>query len=91
MKKNNFFVFSILKILVFMSFEVNFLKSVGRNSKNYFTRTSMGSYLKLSRSLEFIAAFFKVQQVINTREGAKISPPPGPGRVKWIILLLLTP
>jgi hypothetical protein len=26
--------------------------------------------------LEFIAAFFKVQQVINTRGGAKISPPP---------------
>ena len=43
MKKKHFFVFSILKILGFMSFDVNFLKSVGRNSKNYFTRTSMGS------------------------------------------------
>ena len=38
MKKNYFFVFSILKILGFMLFEVNFLKSVGKNSKNYFTR-----------------------------------------------------
>ena len=43
MKKKHFFVFSILKILGFMSFEVNFLKSVGRNSKKYFTRTSMRS------------------------------------------------
>ena len=42
-EKNNFFVFSIQKILEFMSFEVNFLKSVGRNSKKYFTRTSMRS------------------------------------------------
>ena len=42
-EKNHFFVFSILKILGFMSFEVNFLKSVGRNSKKYFTRTSMRS------------------------------------------------
>ena len=42
-EKNHFFVFSILKIFEFMSFEVNFLKSVGRNSKKYFTRTSMRS------------------------------------------------
>ena len=42
-EKNHFFVFSILKILEFMSFDVNFLKSVGRNSKKYFTRTSMRS------------------------------------------------
>jgi hypothetical protein len=82
MKKNNFFVFSILKILVFMSFEVNFLKSVGRNSKNYFTRTSMGSKLKLSRSLEFIAAFFKVQQMINTRGGGGENLPPPPQFLK---------
>ena len=33
-EKNNFFVFSILKFFEFMSFEVNFLKRVGRNSKN---------------------------------------------------------
>ena len=38
-----FFIFSILKILGFMSFDVNFLKRVGRNSKKYFTRTSMRS------------------------------------------------
>ena len=39
--------------------------------------------MKLSRSLEFIAAFFKVQQVIDTRGGGlKLAPPPGPGRVK---------
>ena len=42
-EKKHFFVFSILKILGFMSFDVNFLKSVGRNSKNFFTRTSMRS------------------------------------------------
>ena len=37
MKKNHFFVFSILKILGFRSFEVNFLTSVGKKSKKYFT------------------------------------------------------
>ena len=30
----------------------------------------------MSRSLEFISAFFKVQQVINTRGGLKLAPPP---------------
>ena len=43
LKKKHFFVFSILKILGFRSFEVNFLKSVGKKSKKYFTRTSMRS------------------------------------------------
>ena len=37
------FVVSILKILGFRSFEVNFLKSVGKKSKKYFTRDSMRS------------------------------------------------
>ena len=41
----------------------------------------MRSKLKLSRSLEFISAFFKEQQVINTRGGANLAPP-GPDRVK---------
>ena len=50
-----------------MSFEVNFLKIVGRNSKKKFTRTSMRSYMKLSRSLEFISASLRVQQMIITR------------------------
>ena len=36
----------------------------------------MRSKLKLSRSLEFISAFFKEQQVINTRGGANLAPPP---------------
>ena len=34
----------------------------------------MRSKLKLSRSLEFISAFFKEQQVINTRGGANLAP-----------------
>ena len=42
----------------------------------------MRSKLKLSRSLEFISAFFKAQQVINDRGGANLAPPPGPDRVK---------
>ena len=42
-EKKHFFIFSILKILGFWSFEVNFLKSVGKKSKNYFTRPSMRS------------------------------------------------
>ena len=33
-EKKHTFVFSIQKILGLMSFDVNFLKSVGRNSKN---------------------------------------------------------
>ena len=37
-KKKTFFRFSILKIFWFMSFAVNFLKSLGRNSKKNFTR-----------------------------------------------------
>ena len=69
MKKKTFFRFSILKIFWFMSFAVNFLKSLERNSKKKFTRAYMRSKLKLSRSLEFISAFFKEQQVINTRGG----------------------
>ena len=81
MKKKTFFRFSILKIFWFMSFAVNFLKSLGRNSKKKFTRAQMRSKLKLSRSLEFISAFFKEQQVINTR-GGLIQPPPGSDRVK---------
>ena len=45
----------------------------------------MRSKLKLSRSLELISAFFKEQQVINTRGGgANLAPPPGPDRVKNI-------
>ena len=39
MKKKTFFRFSILKIFWFMSFAVNFLKSLGKNSKIFFTRT----------------------------------------------------
>ena len=35
----------------------------------------MRSKLKLSRSLEFISAFFKEQQVINTNL-ANLAPPP---------------
>ena len=35
----------------------------------------MRSKLKLSRSLVFISAFFKAQQVINTRGGANLAPP----------------
>ena len=52
----------------------------------------MGS-LKLSRSLEFIAAFFKVQQVINTGGGLKLAPPDQVGlsraqiRLIWFCLL----
>ena len=67
MKKKTLFCFSILKIFWFMSFAVNFLKSLGKNSKKNFTTAQMRSKLKLSRSLEFISAFFKAQQVINTR------------------------
>ena len=36
----------------------------------------MRSKLKLSRILEFISASFKEQQVINTRGGANLAPPP---------------
>ena len=43
----------------------------------------MRSKLKLSRSLEFISALFKAQQVIDTRGGANMSPP-GSDRVKKI-------
>ena len=54
----------------------------------------MRSKLKLSRSLEFIPAFFKEQQVINTRGGANLAPP-GPDRVKNVnkgyISLYLSP
>ena len=42
----------------------------------------MRSKLKLSRSLEFISAFFKEQQVINTRGGGANLGPPGSDRVK---------
>ena len=84
MKKKIFFVFSILKISWFVSFAVDFLKNRGRFSKNFFTRASMGSKLKLSRSLEFISAFFKAQQVINTRGGGRFGPP-GSDRVKDLL------
>ena len=50
------------------------LKSLVRYSKNFFNR---GSKSKLSRSLEFLSAFFKAQQMINTR-GGRFSPPPPP-------------
>ena len=43
LKKKHFFVFLILKVSWFVSIAVNFLKSLGRNSKTYFTRASMGS------------------------------------------------
>ena len=73
-----------------MSFEVNFLKSVGRNSKKYFTRTSMRSKLKLSRSLEFISASLRVQQMIITGGGGLMSTPPGSDRVKLNLSITLT-
>ncbi len=68
-KKKHFFVFSILKISGFVSFAVNFRKSLQRLSKNFFTRAQMGSKFIWSRRLEFISAFFKAQQVIDTRRG----------------------
>jgi hypothetical protein len=36
-------------------------ENLGRNLKNYFTRAWIRSKLKLSRSLEFLSAFFKAQ------------------------------
>ena len=65
-EKNHFFYSKFFLVHVdHCQFSKNFKKYL----KNFFTRALIGSKLKLSRSLEFILAFFKAQQVINVRGG----------------------
>lgn len=56
-----------------MSFEVNFLKSVGRNSKKYFTRASMTEIVK---KFGIHSCIFQSTTGDQYQGGSRFAPPP---------------